>query len=50
MSTVMVFPARVVGLYKSRFAQVVAGLLLGIPLGVLAPDFATGLKFSVTRF
>jgi aerobic C4-dicarboxylate transport protein len=45
MSTVTVFPARVAGLYKSRFAQVVAGLLLGIVLGVLTLDFATGLKF-----
>ena len=45
MSTVAVFPARVAGLYKSRFAQVVADLLLGIALGVFTPNFATGLKF-----
>jgi aerobic C4-dicarboxylate transport protein len=50
MSTVTVFPARVAGLYKSRFAQVVAGLLLGIVLGVLTPDFATGLKFFSDAF
>jgi len=50
MATVMAFPARVGGLYKSRFAQVVAGLLLGIGLGVLTPDFATGLKFFSDAF
>jgi hypothetical protein len=37
MSTITVFPARVAGLYKSRFAQVVVGLLLGIAVGVLTP-------------
>jgi aerobic C4-dicarboxylate transport protein len=50
MSTVTVFPARVAGLYKSRFAQVVVGLLLGIVLGVMTPDFAIGLKFFSDAF
>ena len=50
MSTVTVFPARVAGIYRSRFAQVVVGLLLGIALGVLTPDFATGLKFFSDAF
>jgi len=38
MTTTPVFPARVSGLYRSRFAQVVVGLLLGIALGVLTPE------------
>ncbi len=50
MSTVTVFPTRVAGIYRSRFAQVVVGLLLGIALGVLTPDFATGLKFFSDAF
>jgi aerobic C4-dicarboxylate transport protein len=50
MTTTTVFPTRVAGLYRSRFAQVVAGLLLGIALGVLTPDFATGLKFFSDAF
>jgi aerobic C4-dicarboxylate transport protein len=50
MTTTTVFPARVSGLYRSRFAQVVVGLLLGIALGVLTPDFATGLKFFSDAF
>jgi aerobic C4-dicarboxylate transport protein len=50
MSTTAVFPAKVRGLYRSRFAQVVTGLLLGIALGVLTPDFATGLKFFSDAF
>ena len=37
-------------LYKSLFAQVVAGLVLGIALGVLAPEFAVGLKFFSDAF
>jgi aerobic C4-dicarboxylate transport protein len=37
-------------LHKSLFAQVVAGLVLGIALGVLAPDFAVGLKFFSDAF
>src|SRR6202000_892621 len=31
-------------LYKSLFVQVLVALLLGIVLGVAAPDFAVGLK------
>src|SRR5271157_6301446 len=50
MSIVAVFPARVAGLYKSRFAQVVVGLLLGIAVGVLTPDFAISLKFFSDAF
>jgi aerobic C4-dicarboxylate transport protein len=50
MSTTAVSPARVAGLYRSRFAQVVVGLLLGIVLGILTPDFATGLKFFSDAF
>jgi aerobic C4-dicarboxylate transport protein len=50
MATTAVFPTKVNGLYRSRFAQVVAGLLLGIALGVLTPDFATGLKFFSDAF
>jgi aerobic C4-dicarboxylate transport protein len=50
MSTATVFPVRVAGLYKSRFAQVVVGLLLGIVLGVMTPDFAIGLKFFSDAF
>src|SRR5271165_2140870 len=50
MSTITVLPTRVGGLYKSRFAQVVVGLLLGIGLGVFAPEFATGLKFFSDAF
>jgi aerobic C4-dicarboxylate transport protein len=36
--------------YKSRFLQVVAGLVLGVVLGVAAPGFATGLKFFSDAF
>jgi len=50
MSTVTVFPVRVAGLYKSRLAQVVVDLLLGIVLGVMTPDFAIGLKFFSDAF
>ena len=50
MSATAVFPTKVMGLYKSRFAQVVVGLLLGIGLGVLTPEFATGLKFFSDAF
>src|ERR1700685_4091752 len=38
------------GFYKSRFLQVIAGLVLGIVLGVAAPDFAAGLKFFSDAF
>src|ERR1700677_4395716 len=37
-------------LYKSLFVQVVAGLVLGIVLGMAAPDFAIGLKFFSDAF
>jgi aerobic C4-dicarboxylate transport protein len=37
-------------LYKSLFAQVVAGLVLGVMLGMAAPDFAIGLKFFSDAF
>jgi aerobic C4-dicarboxylate transport protein len=36
--------------YKSRFLQVIAGLVLGIVLGMAAPGFATGLKFFSDAF
>ncbi|HEY7972024.1 MAG TPA: cation:dicarboxylase symporter family transporter, partial [Xanthobacteraceae bacterium] len=37
-------PAARSPLYKSLFVQVLVALLLGIVIGVLWPDFATGLK------
>jgi aerobic C4-dicarboxylate transport protein len=37
-------------MHKSLFAQVVAALILGIVLGVVAPDFAQGLKFFSDAF
>jgi aerobic C4-dicarboxylate transport protein len=37
-------------LYKSLFVQVVAGLVLGIALGMAVPGFATGLKFFSDAF
>ena len=37
-------------LYASLFVQVVAGLLLGIVLGVAVPQFAVGLKFFSDAF
>src|SRR5580704_14838075 len=37
-------------LYKSRFLQVIAGLVLGVVLGMAAPDFASGLKFFSDAF
>jgi aerobic C4-dicarboxylate transport protein len=37
-------------LYQSLFVQVVAALILGILLGVAAPDFAIGLKFFSDMF
>jgi len=36
--------------YKSRFLQVIAGLVLGIVIGVAAPGFAAGLKFFSDAF
>ena len=48
----LVLPAPAVRapLYKSLFVQVVAMLLLGILLGVAAPDFAIGLKVLSDAF
>jgi aerobic C4-dicarboxylate transport protein len=37
-------------LYKSLFVQVVAGLVLGIVLGMATPQFAIGLKFFSDAF
>jgi aerobic C4-dicarboxylate transport protein len=37
-------------LYKSLFVQVVAGLVLGVALGMTAPEFAIGLKFFSDAF
>jgi aerobic C4-dicarboxylate transport protein len=37
-------------LYKSLFVQVLAALVLGVALGVLAPGFAIGLKFFSDMF
>ena len=37
-------------LYKSLFVQVLAGLFLGIVLGVATPGFAIGLKFFSDAF
>ena len=37
-------------LYTSLFVQVLAALLLGIALGVIAPDFAIGLKIFSDAF
>ncbi len=50
MSVVETFPARAVGLCRSRFTQVIAGLLLGIVFGVATPHFAIGLKFFSDAF
>ena len=46
----VVAPAARQPLYKSLFLQVVAGLVLGIILGVMAPQFAVGLKFFSDAF
>jgi aerobic C4-dicarboxylate transport protein len=43
-------PATPVPLYRSLFVQVLAGLVLGIVLGVLAPNFATELKILSDAF
>jgi aerobic C4-dicarboxylate transport protein len=37
-------------LYKSLFAQVLAGLVLGVALGMAAPEFAVSLKFFSDAF
>jgi aerobic C4-dicarboxylate transport protein len=50
MTSTAIAAARRAPLYKSLFAQVVAGLVLGIALGVLAPEFAVGLKFFSDAF
>src|ERR1700722_6381323 len=36
--------------YKSLFLQVIAALVLGVVLGMAAPDFAIGLKFFSDAF
>ncbi len=43
-------PAARTPLHKSLFAQVIAGLALGILLGLVAPDFAKGLKVLSDAF
>ncbi|SFK34786.1 dicarboxylate/amino acid:cation symporter [Methylorubrum salsuginis] len=43
-------PAARTPLHKSLFAQVIAGLLMGILLGLMAPDFAKGLKVLSDAF
>jgi aerobic C4-dicarboxylate transport protein len=43
-------PATKPPLYKSLFVQVVAGLVLGIVLGMATPSFAIGLKFFSDAF
>jgi len=50
MTTATIAAAPRAPLYKSLFAQVVAGLVLGVALGVLAPEFAVGLKFFSDAF
>ena len=50
MTTATIAAAPRAPIYKSLFAQVVAGLVLGIALGVLAPEFAVGLKFFSDAF
>ena len=51
MSTIAAAPAaEPKPLYKSLFVQVLAALLLGIVLGVAAPDFAVGLKILSDAF
>src|SRR6201995_4702333 len=42
--------ARPTPLYRSLFVQVVAGLVLGIVLGMFFPSFAIGLKFFSDAF
>src|SRR5271169_4574297 len=43
-------PAKQTPLYKSLFIQVLVALLLGVVLGMAAPDFATGLKILSDGF
>src|SRR5271168_2185185 len=50
MTPAAVSPAPKAPIYKSLFAQVAAGLILGVALGVMAPEFAIGLKFFSDGF
>ncbi len=43
-------PSRRAPLHSSLFVQVVAGLVLGIVLGMAAPDFAVSLKILSDAF
>jgi aerobic C4-dicarboxylate transport protein len=43
-------PPAPVPIYRSLFVQVLAALVLGIVLGMMAPTFAVESKFSATRF
>ncbi|KQT61348.1 C4-dicarboxylate ABC transporter [Methylobacterium sp. Leaf456] len=49
-TTAAVVPAARTPLHKSLFAQVIAGLLAGILLGLVAPDFAKSLKVLSDAF
>ncbi|UGV27550.1 dicarboxylate/amino acid:cation symporter [Rhodopseudomonas boonkerdii] len=49
-TTVITAPAIRKPLYHSLFVQVLAALLLGIVLGIVAPDFAIGLRFFSDAF
>ncbi len=49
-TTAATLPAARTPLHKSLFAQVIAGLALGILLGLVAPDFAKGLKVLSDAF
>ena len=50
MTPASTMPAQRSPLYKSLFVQVVAGLVLGIVLGVMTPGFAIALKFFSDAF
>jgi aerobic C4-dicarboxylate transport protein len=43
-------PPAVIPLYRSLFVQVLAASVLGIALGMLAPDFAVELKIFSDAF
>ncbi|MFY9290157.1 MAG: dicarboxylate/amino acid:cation symporter [Methylorubrum rhodinum] len=49
-TTAATLPAARTPLHKSLFAQVIAGLLAGILLGLVAPEFAKGLKVLSDAF
>jgi predicted secreted protein len=49
-TTATAAPAAPKPLYASLFVQVLAALLLGIVLGMAAPDFAVGLKILSDAF